>query len=411
MGQTIAEKILSDRANRLVYADELCIVGVQGIMASDTTAPYAIKSFLEMGGKNVFDTERCFFVIDHAAPAPNQNIALLHKQMREFAREQNFRCYEIGEGICHQLMVENDHVRPGDVFIGADSHTCTYGALGAFATGVGSTDLAAVMLTGKIWLKVPRTIKVEFTGQLSPLVSAKDLILFLAGQLGIDGATYQTLEFHGEAIQGFSLASRMVLANMAIEMGAKAGIVSPEGLELPYDFTPIYADSDANYSQILSFDVSNLRPQVSFPHAPDNVHNIEKALGTPIQYAFIGTCTNGRLEDLQAAARILKGQHIASGVRLLIAPASKQVFLDAIADGTAQTLMLAGASFLPSGCGPCVGSHLGVPGDGETVISAANRNFKGRMGNPNAQVFLASPATVAASALKGCIAEEQKTMQ
>jgi 3-isopropylmalate/(R)-2-methylmalate dehydratase large subunit len=411
MGQTIAEKILSDRANRLVYADELCIVGVQGIMASDTTAPYAIKSFLEMGGKNVFDIERCFFVIDHAAPAPNQNIALLHKQMREFAREQNFRCYEIGEGICHQLMVENDHVRPGDVFIGADSHTCTYGALGAFATGVGSTDLAAVMLTGKIWLKVPRTIKVEFTGQLSPLVSAKDLILFLAGQLGIDGATYQTLEFHGEAIQGFSLASRMVLANMAIEMGAKAGIVSPEGLELPYDFTPIYADSDASYSQILSFDVSNLRPQVSFPHAPDNVHNIEKALGTPIQYAFIGTCTNGRLEDLQAAARILKGQHIASGVRLLIAPASQQVFLDAIADGTAQTLMLAGARFLPSGCGPCVGSHMGVPGDGETVISAANRNFKGRMGNPNAQVFLASPATVAASALKGCIAEELETMQ
>jgi 3-isopropylmalate/(R)-2-methylmalate dehydratase large subunit len=404
MAQTIVEKILSRHADRSVFADELAIVRVQGTMASDTTAPYAIKAFEKMGGTTVKNRERCIFVIDHAAPAPNQTIASLHKLMREFAREKGLVLYETGEGICHQLVVERDHVRPGEVFIGADSHTCTYGALNAFATGVGSTDLAAVMLTGKIWLKVPRSIKVVFHGTLQKGISAKDLILFLAGKLGIDGATYQAIEFHGETIRDFSVASRMVLANMAIEMGAKAGIVSPEGLNLPYEFEPIFADAEARYSRVLEFDVSNLTPQLAFPNSPDNVHGIEKALGTPVQFAFIGTCTNGRLEDLHAAADILRGHKIHENVRLLIAPASKQVFLDAIADGTATDLMLAGATFLPSGCGPCVGSHMGVPGDGETVISAANRNFRGRMGNPNAKVFLSSPAVVAASALEGCIA-------
>ncbi len=404
--QTITEKILSTHAGKKVYAGELSVVRVDGIMASDTTAPYAIKAFEAMGGVKLWDSEKCTFVIDHASPAPNERIANLHKFMRDFAVEQKIRLFDVGEGICHQLIVERDLVRPGQIFIGADSHTCTYGSLNAFATGVGSSDLAAVMLTGKIWLKVPETIKVIYTGILPKNIVAKDLILALEKILGIDGATYQTLEFHGEIVEKLSLASRMTMANMAIEMGAKAGIFTPIGLELPYAWTPTFADEGAKYIRIIEIDVTNLQSQIAFPNSPDNVHDVQKALGTPIQYAFIGTCTNGRLDDLHEVADILKNKNVAIGVRLLIAPASKQVFIDAMNDGTAQILMQAGATFLPSGCGPCVGSHLGVPGDGETVISSGNRNFKGRMGNPNAQVYLSSPSIVAKSALKGVISNE-----
>lgn len=400
--QTITEKILSNHSGRAVYADELTIVNVDGIMATDTTAPMAIKAFQEMGSR-VWDNQKMWLVLDHAAPAPNERIANLHKLMRDFARQQSIKLYDIGEGICHQIMVDQDHVRPGQIFMGADSHTCTYGALNAFSTGVGSTDLAGIMLTGKTWLKVPRSMKVILSGSLRPNVSAKDVILFLAGQLTIEGATYQSIEFEGEVVENMTLASRMTLCNMVIEMGAKAGICHPKGLTLPYEWTPIVADPNATYDSVLRYDLSELLPQIAFPHSPDNVHNVQAALGTPIQYAFIGSCTNARLEDLQVAAQLLKGQKIADTVRLLIAPASNQVFMDALADGTAQTLMEAGARFITSGCGPCVGSHLGVPADGETVISSTNRNFKGRMGNPNANVYLSSPAIVAASALKGKI--------
>lgn len=404
MPQTITEKILSTHAGKPVFADELTVVRVDGAMASDTTAPMAIKAFQEMGGTKLWDAAKVALVIDHAAPAPNERIGNLHKLMRDFAAEQGCALYDVGEGICHQVMVDEDRVRPGDVFIGADSHTCTYGALNAFSTGVGSTDLAAVWLTGKIWLKVPRTIKVVFNGKLKPNTSAKDLILFLGKHLGIDGATYQSLEFHGEVVENLTLSQRMAMANMVIEMGAKAGVFTAKGLQLPYAFTPTEADESAAYVRTLEFDVTELGPQIAFPHSPDNVRDLADALGTPIQYAFIGTCTNGRLDDLHAAADVLRGKRLAPGVRLLIAPASKKVFVAALRDGTVEALSLAGATFLPSGCGPCVGSHLGVPGDGETVVSAANRNFRGRMGNPNAQVFLASPATVAASALAGCLA-------
>ncbi len=401
--QTISEKILSDHAGYAVYANDLVVLGVDGMMASDTTAPYAIKAFEEMGGTKVWDSSKTFFVIDHASPAPNERIGNLHSMMRKFANEQNIKIYDVGEGICHQLMVENEHVKPSQLFVGADSHSCLYGAINAFGTGIGSTDLAAVMLTGKIWLKVPQTIKVVFNGNLKNGVSAKDLILFLAGQLSIDGATYQTLEFHGSTIEKMSLSSRMTMANMGIEIGAKAAIFTPIGLELPYNWQPTFADQGATYSQVLVYDASEIMPQIAVPHAPDNVFDISKAIGTPIQYAFIGTCVNGRLEDLHVAATIMKGKKLAKGVRMLIAPASQKVFLEALKDGTAQILIEAGASFITSGCGPCVGSHLGVPGDGETVISSANRNFKGRMGNPNAKVYLGSPATVAASAIAGYI--------
>lgn len=406
MGQTIAEKILSKHAGKKVFAGELCIVPVDGCMATDTTAPLAIKAFKEMGGIKVFDKNKVHLIIDHAAPAPNERVANLHNLMRSFAIEQDSSLYDIGSGICHQVMVDHQKVKPGDVFMGADSHTPTYGALNALACGVGSTDLAAVMLTGKIWLKVPQSIKVILHGKkLQPGVSGKDLVLEVVKQLTISGATYQSVEYHGEAVVTLSLSQRMVLCNMVAEMGAKTGIVSPEGLELPYAFTPTYADSDAVYSSVIEIDASSILPKIAIPNSPDDVHDVRKFVGTKISYAFIGTCTNGRLDDLQIAAKILKGKQIARGVRMIIAPASRQVLIDALSDGTIKTLIEAGATIINSGCGPCVGSHEGVPGDGEVVISAANRNFKGRMGNPNAQIYLGSPATVATSALYGEITE------
>jgi 3-isopropylmalate/(R)-2-methylmalate dehydratase large subunit len=321
--------------------------------------------------------------------------------MREFAKEQGIRLFEVGEGICHQIMVEQRYVKPGDVFMGADSHTPTYGAVNALACGVGSTDLAAVMLTGKIWLKVPQTLRIICHGKLQAGVSAKDLILFLVGKITISGATYQSVEFHGEAFENMTVASRMVIANMVAEMGAKTGIVHPKGLKLGYKADKIAPDKDAHYIKTVEFEVSGLQPQVSTPNSPDQVENINKHIGTKIQYAFIGSCTNGRLEDLRAAAAILKNKKIHPDVRFIIAPASKSVLLDAMKDGTAYTLVSAGATIINPGCGPCVGSHEGVPADGETVMSATNRNFRGRMGNPNSRIYLGSPATVAASALRG----------
>jgi 3-isopropylmalate/(R)-2-methylmalate dehydratase large subunit len=407
MGLTIAEKILSAHAGREVKAGELCIVPVDGCMATDTTAPLAIKAFKEMGGTRLYDKNKFHLVIDHAAPAPNERIANLHQLMRQFAAEQDSSLFDIGSGICHQVMADHQKVKPGDVFMGADSHTPTYGALNAFACGVGSTDLAAVMLTGKIWLKVPSTIKVMLNGNLQKGVSGKDLALFVCKNLTISGATYQAVEYEGTAVESLSLSQRMALCNMSAELGAKTGLVNPKGLKLPYTFKPVYPDGDAAYVKTINLDVSGLPPQLAVPNSPDDVHEVKKYEGTKITYAFIGTCTNGRLDDLQTAAKILKGKHIAKGVRMIIAPASKQTLIDALSDGTIQILMEAGATIINSGCGPCVGSHEGIPGDGEVVISAANRNFKGRMGNPNAKIFLASPATVAASALKGYISADE----
>ncbi len=407
MPHTLAEKLIARHAGHAVQQNEIAIVHVDAVMATDATAPFAIKAFREMGGQKLWDPARVSLVIDHAAPAPTERVANLHKLMRDFAAEMRCKLYDIGEGICHQLMVENDHVRPGDLFLGADSHTPTYGALGAFAIGVGSTDLAAVMLTGKTWLKVPHSIKIELDGVLPRGVSAKDLILFITGQLGAEGANYQAIEFTGSTIAPLTLASRMVLANMAAEMGAKAGLVDTTGLELPYAFESLQPDADAEYRAVHRFDVSRLRPQIAAPHSPDNVKPIDDMLGRKVTYAFIGSCTNTRLEDLHAAAAVLKGHRLAPGVRLIIASASKRVFNAALRDGTLEILSEAGATFITSGCGPCVGSHLGVPGDGEVVISSANRNFQGRMGNPKAEIYLASPAVVAASAVAGEIAEPE----
>ncbi len=401
MGQTIVEKIIFQHTQKRAYAGEIAITKVDGAMATDTTAPLAIKAFREMGGSRLFDASKFFLVIDHAAPAPNERIANLHKLMREFSAEQGSKLYEIGQGICHQIMVEQQHVKPSQIFMGADSHTSTYGALNALACGLGSTDLAAVMLTGKVWLKVPQSIKIICRGELPKGVFPKDLILFLVSKLTISGATYQSVEFEGETFENMTLAGRMAIANMLAETGAKTGFITAKGLQLPYDFEPTFADDHAKYSQVLEYDVSKLSTQIAVPESPDNVEDIDKHLGKKIDYAFIGTCGNGRLEDLQAAAQILKGKTIKDGVRFVIAPASKNVLLAAINDGTAAILLSAGATFINSGCGPCVGTHEGVPADDEVVISSANRNFRGRMGNPKALIYLASPATVAASALAG----------
>jgi 3-isopropylmalate/(R)-2-methylmalate dehydratase large subunit len=401
MGQTVAEKIISRQAGTAVHAGDLAIVPVDGAMATDTTAPLAIQAFREMGGTRLWQAAKVALVLDHATPAPNERIATLHTMMRDFAREMGCHFYEVGDGICHQLMVEHNHVLPGHIFTGADSHTPTYGALGAFAVGMGSTDIAAVWLTGKTWLKVPRTIKLLLHGPLPAGVSAKDVILYLVGRLGIAGATYEAVEFTGTAVTPLSLASRMTLANMVAEMGAKTALVDTAGLTLPYDFAAIQPDRDAAYRAVYEFDLSGLRPQIALPHSPDKVVDIDKALGQKVNMAFIGSCTNARLEDFQAAAAVLRGRTLAPGVRLIIAPASRQVFNAALQDGTIAALSAAGASFITAGCGPCVGTHQGVPGDGEVVISSTNRNFHGRMGNPNAHIYLASPAVVAAAAVAG----------
>jgi 3-isopropylmalate/(R)-2-methylmalate dehydratase large subunit len=404
MGQTVVEKIISSHVGREVSCDEMIITPVDGVMATDTTGPLAIKAFREMGGKKVWDAAKCFFVIDHAAPAPNERIANLHRMMRDFALEQSCALFEAGEGICHQIIVEQGFARPGHIFIGADSHSCTYGALGAFGTGVGSTELGGVLLTGEIWLRVPKTVKIELRGEIPPGIEAKDMALYILGKMGIAGATYQAIEFCGESLSNLSLAGRMVMANMAVEMGAKAGFVHPEGLKLPYRFQQVTPDQDAVYQRTLALHVSDIRPMVSLPHSPENAVPVDDVEGEKVHYGFIGTCTNGRLEDLRTAANILKDKQVHRDVRLLIAPASKKVFLEALRDGTVEALTEAGAIFLPPSCGPCVGTHNGVPGDDEVAISTGNRNFRGRMGNPKSRVFLAAPSTVAASALEGKIA-------
>ncbi len=395
----LAEQIISQHAGKIVKAGDIVVVPVDGAMATDATAPFAIKAFREMGGTQLWDAGKVSLVIDHASPPPNERAANLHRIMRDFAAEMGCRLYDVGDGICHQLMMENGHVQPGDIFIGADSHTLTLGAIGAFAVGMGSTDVAAVWLTGKSWLKVPETIRIELQGTLPAFVTAKDVTLHLVGIVGAAGARYQAVEYGGEAVDEMSLASRMSLVNMAAEMGAKTSIVQPQK-----------AADNSGYSQCIERDVSLLRPQIASPHSPDNVTDIDQLIGVKIHSAFIGSCANSRLEDLQMAAHILRDKQISAGMRLIIAPGSRHIFNLAMADGTVETLSRAGATFITSGCGPCVGTHLGVPANGETVISTANRNFRGRMGNPNAEIYLASPLVVAAAALTGEIIDPAEAM-
>ena len=381
----------------------------------DGTSPLAIKAFQDMQAARVFDPARIAMVIDHSSPSPLEGVSELHRQMRVFAREQQINFYDIGEGVCHQLVPEQGHVVPGDLVIGADSHTCTYGAINALSTGVGSTDLAAGIISGKLWFKVPETFKFILNGRLGEGVYSKDLILFLIGDVTADGATYMAAEYGGEAVADLSIEARFTISNMAIEMGAKCGLMEADQKTVEWvqqhsrkEFKPVFADPDANYARVKEYDVSALEPQIARPHTVDNVVGISQLGEVPIQQGVIGTCTNGRIEDLRIAAQILKGQKISKEARLIIAPASRQIMIDAMREGLMEIFLQAGAAVVTPGCGPCVGTHNGVPSDGENVISTANRNFKGRMGNNKAFVYLGSPATVAASVITGQITDPRQ---
>lgn len=410
--KTIAEKILSEKGHRDATAGDIVIADVDLLMAQDGTAPLSIQAFRDMGGRKVWDAAKVALVLDHNAPSPSEGVSRLHASIREFAAEQGVHLYDVGCGICHQLMPEQGHVRPGDLAVGADSHTCTYGALNAFATGVGSTDAAAVMRTGRLWFKVPRSGKVEANGSFPDGVYAKDLALEVVGRVGASGANYMSVEFDGDAIEGISVDARMTICNMGVEMGAKTAVMRFDAKTARYlgggKFAPVVPDPDAHYEWTEKVDVGSLEPRASKPHRVDDVVPVKEVAGTPINQAFIGTCTNGRLEDLEVAAMILRGGKVHKGIRLIVAPASREILKKAIDRGIFQALLDAGAVPVTPGCGPCVGTHDGIPGDGDVVISTANRNFKGRMGNSLASIFLASPATVAASALEGRITDPRE---
>lgn len=418
MGKTIAEKILSVKSKKSVQANDIVIADIDFCMGQDGTSPLAISAFKRLGGKQVFDPKKVALVIDHSSPSPAESVSNLHKLMRDFAREQKCILYDIGEGVCHQLMIEKGHCLPGKLVIGADSHTTTYGAIGCASTGIGSTDLAAAMLSGKMWFRVPQTLKINIQGEIPKGICAKDIILYLAGKITSDGATYLAIEFDGEAIEQIEVDDRFTISNMAVELGAKFGFIKTDKKTKKWikemhqiECEEILPDPDATYVRIENYDISKLSPQVAKPHSVDNVCNIEEVEGIKIHQGFIGTCTNGRLHDLRIAADILKNEKVHNSTRLIVAPASKDIYLKAIEEGIITTLIKAGATIVPPGCGCCVGTHLGVPSDGEVVLSTANRNFKGRMGNKNAEIYLASPATVAASSVFGKITDPRKMLK
>jgi len=417
----IIEKILANASNKKeVNPEEIVEANIDVAMTHDLTGPLAIKSFNEIGAKKVGDSNKIVIILDHLVPASSVISAGLHKTVRNFAKEQNIKnFYDVGRGgVCHQVMPEKGHVRPGEVIVGSDSHTCTYGAFGAFATGIGSTEMAAVFATGKLWFRVPKVIKVDVTGNLPNLVTAKDLTLKIIGEIGADGAIYKGLEFCGSTIRDLSIDGRMVLANMAVEMGAKAGIIEPDQKTIDYvkartdkPFTAFKSDPDTIYERTENIDVSELEPQVAVPHSVDNVKPVSEVEGTRVDQAFIGSCTNGRIEDLRVAAKILKGKKIAKGVRLIVIPASQEIYLNAIDEGLIKLFMDAGATVGNPNCGPCLGGHMGIMADGEACISTSNRNFIGRMGSTKSFVYLASPATVAASAITGKITDPRGKVQ
>jgi 3-isopropylmalate/(R)-2-methylmalate dehydratase large subunit len=403
MGKTYVEKILSIKSGKYVKPGDSVVCDIDFLMASDTTAPLAIDAFNKMNGKKIFDSHKMVFVLDHAAPAKDQKIANTHKYIREFAKEHNVKIYEVGEGVCHQLIIENHLVKEGDLVIGADSHTCTYGAIGVLSTGVGSTDIAASMITGKNWFKVPESIKVNLSGSFNKGVYAKDLILSIVGKLGSNGACYKSIEFHGDAINELTLSDRLTIANMVVETGAKNGVFFN-------DNSSIFPDEDAIYRKKININLSSLSPMISIPHTVDNVCDIKEVIGKRVDQGFLGSCTNGRIEDLRIAAKILKNKRINENCRFIVAPASKKILIQSFEEGVMQILLDAGATLTTPGCGACVGTHNGIPADGENVISSSNRNFLGRMGNNKANVYLASPAVVATSLLYGKISDPREVL-
>lgn len=412
MGQTIAEKILSQHAGHNVKAGELCIAKVDVAAVQDGTGPLMVQEFKKLGKKSPANPSRCILFIDHASPSPRKELSNTHMVLREFAKETGAVLSETGCGVCHQRLVES-FVNPGEILVGADSHTCTSGALGAFATGMGSTDIAVAMAFGKTWMKVPQTFKILVNGEFQKGVYAKDLILHLIGMIGADGATYKALEFHGSTIKNMTMADRFTLANMAVEAGAKAGLFVTDEKTKAYlkemgredKFVQIKPDDDAVYERIIEIDASKLEPTVACPHTVDNTKPAKDLKNVKVNQVFIGTCTNGRIEDLRVAAKILKGKQINPDVRLIVVPASKTVYKQAIDENLLSVFVDAGASILAPGCGPCVGVHAGVLGDGEVCLATQNRNFQGRMGNTKGFIYLSSPAVAACSAIKGYITD------
>jgi len=412
MPKTIAEKILSKHAGRDLSAGDFAICKIDFAFGQDGTSSIIIDRIKELGVTKL-KTAFCM-VIDHSAPSPSEGVSRVHKKMRDFSNNFKTEIFDIGCGVCHQVIPESGNILPGDLVLGADSHTCTYGAIGAFSTGVGSTDLAIALATGKNWFKVPATIKVAVKGRLAAGVFAKDIILHIVGRLKSDGATYKAVEFCGPVIDNLGMDGRFTIANMLVEMGAKCGFMPVDKKTIDWlklrgikskNIENISADQGAIYEKIYEFDISKLKPMISLPHSVDNVAPASSLNKVKINEAFLGTCTNGRIDDFKAAAKVLKNRKVNSEVKLIIAPSSRQVYLDALRLGLVEVFIKAGAVIVAPGCGACVGTHNGIPSDGESVISTANRNFKGRMGNPAAFIYLASPATVAASAVKGYICD------
>ena len=413
MGQTIAEKIISEHAGHAVKAGELVIANVDVAAVQDGTGPLTVQEFKKLGLEKLNNPERSILFIDHASPSPRKELSNTHSVLREFAKEYGAVLSDVGAGVCHQRLVET-FVNPGEILVGADSHTCTSGALGAFATGMGSTDIAVAMGLGKTWLKVPATFKVEVTGDLRKGVAAKDLMLYIIGLIGADGATYKALEFCGDTIDNMTMSDRFTLANMAVEAGAKAGLFATDDTTKEFlksrgredKFRLIGPDEDAVYERVIKIYADDVPHTVSCPHTVDNTRAVELLKDIKVDQVYVGTCTNGRIEDLRVVAEILKGKHINSDVRMLICPASKDVYLDALDEGLIKIFVEAGATILPPGCGPCVGVHAGTLADGEVCLATQNRNFQGRMGNTEGQIYLASPYVAAYTALNGYISAE-----
>jgi 3-isopropylmalate/(R)-2-methylmalate dehydratase large subunit len=412
---TIAEKIISEKVGKEVHSDEFVMARVDLVLANDITAPLAIKEFQKMGAKKVFDGSKIVLVPDHYTPCKDVQSAENVRLMREFANEQGIIFYEIGRGgIEHTLLPDEGLVLPGDLVVGADSHTCTYGALSSFATGVGSTDAAFAMAFGEIWLRVPKTMRFIYYGTLQPFVEGKDLILYTIGKIGVDGARYKAMEFYGEVVSKLSMADRFTMSNMAIEAGGKTGLIPVDQITIDYlkrrakrEF-PIIELGEAD--EIVEIDCSQIEPQVACPFSPSNVKPVRELTHIRIDQVVIGSCTNGRLEDLRRAARILKGKKVHPDVRLIVIPATQRIWEESLKEGLLDIFSSAGAVVSPPTCGPCLGGHMGVLGKGERALATTNRNFPGRMGHKDSEVYLASPSVAAASAIRGRIAHPEEVI-
>lgn len=417
MSMTMAEKILAKASGKSeVEAGEIVMANIDVSMTHDLTGPLSVEAFKKIGVLEVWDPDKIVIVFDHQVPADSIDAAENHIIMRKFVKDQRIsNFYDVREGVCHQILPEKGHIVPGEVVVGTDSHTCTHGALGAFSTGIGSTDMSMVFATGKLWFKVPETIKFNIEGTLANNVYAKDVILNIIGQTGADGATYKACQFGGETVTEMSVSDRMVLCNMAIEMGGKTGLVEPDQKTLNYvntrsnkSFEVLKGDNDAQSLEIMDIDVSDLEPQIACPHNVDNVKGISDVAGTPIDQVFLGSCTNGRIEDLRDAARILKGNKVSNNIRMLVIPASREVYRDALNEGLMNIFVDAGALVCNPCCGPCLGGHVGLLGPGEVSLSTSNRNFKGRQGSSEAEVYLSSAAVAASSAISGKIEDPRE---